>query len=250
MDTVATRQEMSEKVRKKVLKTLVKNMRLIKGDTFKMGATNGLLKNSFDYERPAHWVTLSAYYIGKYEVTQNEWVAVMGYNPSEFKGENRPVENVSWDECQTFVKRLSELTGKHFRLPTEAEWEYAARGGKWSYNYLYSGSYDLKTVGWFKANSAGETSKVGMLKPNKLGLYDMTGNVMEWVNDWYGFYEPEQVTDPQGPAEGAYRVFRGGSWHSPPILCRVTFRDVCEPNERGINLGLRLAMTPDEEEGK
>lgn len=250
VDTVPERRVLPEKERKKVLKKLVKNMRHIKGDSFVMGATNGQKLNSFDYERPTHWVKLSSYYIGKYEVTQLEWVAVMGYNPSAFKGDERPVENVSWDECQLFIARLDSLTGKHFRLPTEAEWEYAARGGKWSADYRYSGSFNLKKVGWYKDNSAGETSKVGLLNPNHLGLYDMSGNVMEWCNDLYGFYTRESVTDPQGPSEGAYRVFRGGSWHSPAILCRVSFRDVSEPEKRGINLGFRLAMTPEKKDGK
>ena len=160
----------------------------VEAGTFTMGAT-AEMKDPWDDEKPTHRVTLiNDYYIGKYEVTQALWKAVMGNNPSEFKGDNLPVEQVSWKDCQKFLSKLNRITGKMFRLPTEAEWEYAARGGNKSRGYQYSGSNNLLDVAWYDDNSGRKTHAVGTKQPNELGIYDMSGNVCEWCQDWYGKY--------------------------------------------------------------
>ncbi len=217
----------------------------VEGGTFSMGATSEQEDDAYDDEYPVHSVTLSDYYIGETEVTQELWKAVMGSNPSYFKGDNqRPVESVSWNDCQEFIKELNRLTGKKFRLPTEAEWEYAARGGKYSkdYVYKYSGSNDADEVAWYDDNSGDETHPVKTKKANKLGLYDMSGNVWEWCNDWYGDYQSNSQTNPTGPSEGEYRVLRGGSWNYFVGFVRVSFSIICTPDGRNYNFGLRLAL--------
>ena len=198
-----------------------------------------------DDEKPAHSVTLSSYYIGKTEVTQELWQAVMGNNPSRFKGNRKPVECVSWDDCQTFISKLNSLTGKKFRLPTEAEWEFAARGGIKSQGYKYSGSNTLGDVAWYEENSGDTTHDVGTKSPNELGLYDMNGNVWEWCSDWYGdkYYSSSPSNHPTGPSSGAYRVLRGGSWYSIANLCRSSDRGGSTPVDRGDNMGLRLCLS-------
>ncbi|MCI6800604.1 MAG: SUMF1/EgtB/PvdO family nonheme iron enzyme [Bacteroidales bacterium] len=215
----------------------------VEGGTFRMGATSEQGSGAFGFAEPVHSVTLSDYYIGETEVTQELWQAVMGSNPSYFKGDNqRPVENVSWDDCQEFIKKLNRLTGKNFRLPTEAEWEYAARGGKYSkdYVYKYSGSNNADEVAWYHDNSGYETHPVKTKKANKLGLYDMSGNVREWCNDWYGEYQSNSQTNPTGPSEGVGRVARGGSWGDDDWDVQVSSRDACDPDDR--YYGLRLAL--------
>jgi formylglycine-generating enzyme required for sulfatase activity len=189
-----------------------------------------------------HQVTLSNYYIGETEVTQALWSAVMGENPSNFKGDNRPVEQVSWNDCQTFISKLNALTGKNFRLPTEAEWEYAARGGSKSQGYQYSGSNNLSAVAWHADNSGNQTHDVKSKSPNELGIYDMSGNVWEWCQDWFGSYSSNSVTNPTGAASGSYRVFRGGSWGDDAWFCRSTFRYFYTPGWQYSGLGLRLAL--------
>ena len=169
----------------RVLQNLIKNMVYVEGGTFMMGATSEQGSDAYDREKPAHQVTLSSFSIGKYEVTQEEWEAVMGSNPSYFKGKKLPVEKVSWDNCQKFIRKLNKLTGKQFRLPTEAEWEYASRGGSMSRGYKYAGGNDLGSVAWYDGNSDNKTHEVGKKQPNELGLYDMSGNVWEWCQDWY-----------------------------------------------------------------
>ena len=159
------------------------NMVFVQGGSFQMGSNNGQSD-----EKPVHSVTVSDFYIVKYEVTQKEWRDIMGSNPSKWKGDNLPVEKVSWDDVQTFIKKLNAKTGLNYRLPTEAEWEYAARGGNKSNGYKYSGSNDIGSVAWYASNSGSKTHSVGQKKPNELGIYDMTGNVWEWCNDWYGDY--------------------------------------------------------------
>ncbi|MGM9808087.1 MAG: formylglycine-generating enzyme family protein [Candidatus Onthomorpha sp.] len=218
----------------------------VEGGTFSMGATSEQT-NYDDDEKPVHSVTLSDYYIGETEVTQELWVAVMGSNPSVFKGDNqRPVEKVSWDDCQEFIKELNRLTGKEFRLPTEAEWEYAARGGKYSkdYAYQYSGSNDADEVAWYHGNSGDETHPVKTKKANELGLYDMSGNVSEWCNDWSNknYYRNSPQTNPTGPSEGENRVVRGGCWYNSVRYVRVSYRFRYAPGYRGYNSGLRLAL--------
>jgi formylglycine-generating enzyme required for sulfatase activity len=213
----------------------------VKGGTFSMGATAEQSSPSDD-EKPVHQVTLSNYYIGETEVTQALWTAVMGKNPSNFKGDNRPVEKVSWKDCQTFISKLNALTGKNFRLPTEAEWEYAARGGSKSQGYQYSGSNNLSAVAWYTDNSGSQTHDVKTKSPNELGIYDMSGNVWEWCQDWYGSYSSNSVTNPTGAASGSYRVIRGGGWGSGAWYCRSAFRHYGTPAGRYNNLGLRLVL--------
>ena len=225
-----------------VIRSLINNMVRVEGGTFTMGATSEQGSDADSDEKPAHQVTLSSFNIGKYEVTQEEWQAVMGSNPSGFKGVKHPVENVSWNDCQEFIRKLNSMTGKHFRLPTEAEWEYAARGGNKSRGYKYAGSNDHGSVAWYDGNSGSKTHDVGQKQPNELGLYDMSGNVWEWCQDWKGSYSSGSQTNPTGPSSGSYRVIRGGSWRSSAGYCRVALRSYYTPDNRYIALGLRLVL--------
>ena len=222
-----------------VIQRLIDNMVAVEGGTFTMGRKTKWYESSDEQE---HQVTLSSYSIGKYEVTQEEWQAVTGSNPSSFKGPKQPVENVSWDDCQAFIKKLNEMTGKQFRLPTEAEWEFAARGGNASQGFKYSGSNDIKAVAWYEGNSDGKTHEVGSKAPNELGLYDMSGNVREWCSDWYGSYSSSVQTNPTGPSSGFGRVFRGGSWCNYARVCRVSDRNSYALGYRRSYLGFRLAQ--------
>ena len=210
--------------------------------TFMMGATPEQ-KNPEDDEKPVHQVTLSSYYIGETEVTQALWQAVMGKNPSEFKGDNLPVEQVSWNDCQTFIEKLNEITHRNFRLPTEAEWEFAARGGNKSSHTQYSGSDNLDEVAWYDGNSGNKTHLVKTKKANELGIYDMTGNVLEWCQDWYGYYSSDFQTNPTGPKSGTSRVRRGGSWNYNARYCRLSRRCCYSPGFCGSRLGLRLVLS-------
>lgn len=225
-----------------VLQALVDNMVYVEGGTFRMGATSEQGSDSYSDEKPVHQVTVSSFRIGKYEVTQEEWQAVMGTNPSKFKGAKRPVECVSWEDCQEFIRRLNAQTGKRFRLPTEAEWEFAARGGNQSYGYKYAGGSNCGDVAWFTDNSSSSTHPVGQKRPNELGLYDMSGNVWEWCQDWYGGYPSSSQTNPKGPSSGSHRVVRGGGWNGSARRCRVSLRFNAAPDDRGLSLGLRLAL--------
>lgn len=209
------------------------------GGTFQMGSNDS---EAYSNEKPVHSVTLSDYYIGETEVTQALWMAVMGNNPSKWKGDNLPVEQVSWDECRTFIGKLNSLTGKNFRLPTEAEWEYAARGGRKSNGYKYSGSNTLGNVAWYTDNSGSQTHSVKAKQANELGLYDMSGNVWERCQDWFGSYSSGSQTNPTGPTTGSFRVFRGGGWDDDAGSCRVSYRDYYAPGYRDSGLGLRLAL--------
>ena len=227
-----------------VLEKLIANMVKVEGSTFTMGATPEQGNDAYEYERPAHQVTLSDYYIGRYEVTQKEWQAVMGDNPSKFYGDNLPVDYVSWNDCQDFINKLNQLTGLKFRLPTEAEWEFAARGGKQSKGYKYSGSDNIGVVAWYTGNSGGKTHQVGTKEPNELGIYDMSGNVWEWCGDWYGSYSSSAQTNPTGPSSGSFRVLRGGSWYHSARDCRVSYRDYFNPSRRGSVSGFRVVLVP------
>ena len=218
------------------------NMVRVEDCTFRMGATSEQDCDAYDIEEPVHSVTLSSYYIGKTEVTQALWKAVMGSNPSKFKGENLPVENVSWDDCQVFVRKLNSLTGQNFRLPTEAEWEFACRGGNNSLGYKYSGSDNIDNVAWFDGNSGRKTHFVATKSPNELGIYDMSGNVWEWCSDWYDKYSSGAQTNPEGPESGSFRVYRGGGWGSRAGRCRSSLRDNNYPTFRDCGVGLRLAL--------
>ena len=214
----------------------------VEAGTFTMGATPEM-EYPWNDEKPTHQVILTNdYYIGKYEVTQALWQAVMGKNPSKFKGDNLPVENVSWDDCQEFISKLNSVTGKAFRLPTEAEWEYAARGGKKSRGYQYSGSNNISDVAWYTDNSGSKTHAVGSKQENELGIYDMSGNVWEWCQDWYGTYSSSSQVNPTGAASGSRRVFRGGSWRITAWYCRSSCRDILTPDYR-YALGLRLVLS-------
>ena len=246
----------------------------VEGGSFQMGSTEG-----YAHEEPVHTVRVGDFYIGKYEVTQAEWEEVMGSNPSYFKGTNRPVEQVSWYDAVEYCNKRSQREGltpvyringesvtadwnaDGYRLPTEAEWEYAARGGNESKGYKYAGSDNVDQVGWYWRNSGdtrldrdwdidkiiannGRTQPVGGKSPNELGLYDMSGNVWEWCWDWKGSYSSGSQTNPKGPGSGRYRVDRGGSWISSAGFLRSAVRHYNSPGDRGNGLGFRLVRQP------
>lgn len=215
----------------------------VQGGTFTMGCTSEQGGDCYSDERLAHSVTLGDYWIGETEVTQALWRAVMGNNPSNWKGDNLPVESVSWEACQEFIRKLNQKTGKTFRLPTEAEWEYAARGGNKSRGYKYSGGNTLSSVAWYRDNSSSQTHPVKGKQPNELGLYDMSGNVWEWCQDWKDSYSSRFQTNPAGPSSGAARVCRGGSWFSSARGCRVSHRYCNRPASRSDYIGLRLVLS-------
>jgi formylglycine-generating enzyme required for sulfatase activity len=218
-------------------------MVLVRGGTFTMGCTSKQGSDCYGDEKPAHRVTVSDFYIGKYEVTQAQWKAVMGSNPSYFKGNNLPVENVSWNDVQEFISKLNAKTGQNSRLPTEAEWEYAARGGASTRGYKYSGSNNVGEVAWYGDNSGRKTHPVGTKAANELGIYDMSGNVWEWCSDWYGAYSSSSQTNPIGLTTGTRRVNRSGSGIVSASYCRVCCRAGDSPDGRDGLLGFRLARS-------
>ena len=251
----------------------------VEGGTFTMGATPEQGKDVKSDEKPAHQVTLSSYYIGETEVTQALWEAVMGKTVSQIAseisrgtevtqalwkavmgntvsqiaseisrktygvGDNYPMYYISWDDCQEFIQKLNALTGKNFRLPTEAEWEYAARGGNKSRGYKYSGSNNIGDVAWYKDNSGKKTHPVKTKQANELGIYDMSGNVWEWCQDWYGKYSSNAQTNTTGPATASNRVSRGGSWGDGARYCRSLIRGGINPGDRDKGLGFRLVLS-------
>ena len=218
----------------------------IEGGTFMMGGTKEQGEWVYADEEPVHEVTLSSYYIAQTEVTQELWQAVMGNNPSEYRDLQNPVEMVNWSDCCEFIAELNRLTGKNFRMPTEAEWEFAARGGNNSQGFMYSGSNDIEEVAWYRVNSyltpPPMPHNVATKAPNELGLYDMSGSVYEWCNDFYGEYPGEPQIDPAGPQSGSGRIIRGGAWDADADKCRVSCRMSCYPLIMDFNLGLRLAL--------
>jgi formylglycine-generating enzyme required for sulfatase activity len=225
-------------------------MKRVEGGTFYMGAqstnSNGLNydPDAYSIESPVHSVTLSTFYMGETEVTQALWQAVVGSNPSYFVGTTRPVETVSWSTIvNQFIPALNALTGHTFRLPTEAEWEYAARGGNQGHGYKYAGSNTIGDVAWYNGNSNIQTHPVATKSPNELGLYDMSGNVWEWCSDWYGSYGSGSQTNPQGPSSGSYRVLRGGSWDGIARFCRVSNRSYGIPGSEYYGDGFRLVLS-------
>ena len=214
----------------------VGQMVFVQGGTFMMGSKKS--KN----EKPIHKVELDSFIICKYQVTQAIWKLIMGDNPSFHKGDNLPVEQVTWNDVSKFIQKLNGKTGKKYRLPTEAEWEFAARGGTLGQGHEYSGNSNIDQVAWFKGNSNNKTQPVGHKSPNALGIYDMSGNVWEWCNDWYGFYQNTSQTNPAGPNIGFRKVGRGGSFCDVEQSCRVYSRDYGDLNYRSKALGFRLAI--------
>ncbi|MBQ8855839.1 MAG: SUMF1/EgtB/PvdO family nonheme iron enzyme [Bacteroidales bacterium] len=222
------------------------NMVYVEPGTFSMGST------STQEEQPVHEVTISKpYYIGETEVTQELWIQIIGNNPSYSKGNKLPVSGVSWNDCQTFIQKLNEvteskiITGMTFGLPTEAEWEFAAKGGNLSKGYIYSGSDVIGDVAWWTSNTHPYYYKdVKTKDPNELGIYDMSGNVYEWCQDWYGDYKEFAVTDPTGPSNGTAYVIRGGAYCTNSNLCTCTYRSSSNPDDRHTKLGLRLVLKP------
>lgn len=215
----------------------------VEGGEFEMGATEEQGNDVKTDEKPVRKVKIDGYHIGRYEVTQVQWKAVMGTEPSAFKGDNLPVENVSWLEAREFCQKLSEETGKKYVLPTEAQWEYAARGGNKSQHYKYTGSNDVDVVAWYKDNSGDKTQPVGTKKVNELGIYDMSGNVKEWCSDWYNKYNANDTDNPQGDESGHVdvRVVRGGDWGDAAHYCRVSARYKATPLYHSNGLGFRVA---------
>ncbi len=226
----------------------------VEGGTFQMGRTDSGADSD---ESPVHEVTVASFYMKATEVTQGEWKAVMGNNPSYFSGDDLPVANVSWYDAVEYCNALSKKEGRTpvyqisvesvmanwaadgYRLPTEAEWEYASRGGSKSRGYRYAGSNNVDNVGWYRDNSGARTHPVGWKRANELGLYDMIGNVWEWCWDWYGDYSSGSQTDPRGPASGSSRVLRGGSWGNYARILRLTRRVSNSPVLSGDDLGFR-----------
>lgn len=209
----------------------------VQGSTFQMGSNTG-----YDDVRPIHSVTLSSFYISKYEITQTQWEQIMGSNPSYFVGSTRPVESVTWYQVQEFLSKLKQQTGKDFRLPTEAEYEFAARGGTNSKGYIYSGSNIVGDVAWYGEGDGGQTHPVGQKLPNELGIYDMSGNIWEWCLDWYGDYQSEAQIDPKGPTSGTWKVVRGCSYYDHDYLCAVTFRNAYYPTYLNRDTGFRVVL--------
>jgi formylglycine-generating enzyme required for sulfatase activity len=220
-------------------KSFEPEMIFVEGGTFQMGNNSGE-----EDEKPVHSVTLSSFNIGRYEVTQSQWFAVMFDNPSHFdKCYQCPVENVSWNDVQIFIKKLNVLTGKNYRLPTEAEWEYAAKGGKDSKGYIYSGSNDINLVAWYSENSKSLTHAVKSKQPNELGIYDMTGNVSEWCSDWFGYYNSNSINNPTGVISGNQRVMKGGGFGNSVGFCRITARARYFPLNSQMWNGFRLVLS-------
>lgn len=234
-----------------VIQRLIKNMVAIRGGTFVMGA-NETMSDADRDQKPAHLVEVSDFSIGRFQVRQREWEAVMDCNPSYWKDyylDELPVEQVSWNDCQEFITRLNKMTGMAFRLPTEAEWEFAALGGNNSHNFKFAGSDLPYNVAWcnyrdyYWSKKGNNTMSVGTKRPNELGLYDMSGNVAEWCSDWYGNYSEEKQTNPVGASCGIGRVCRGGGWYDDAERCSVKFRGVARPDFKSYALGLRLALS-------
>ncbi len=234
------------------------NMKMVyvEGGSYNMGCTGEQGGDCDDDEKTVRYVTVSDFYIGQFEITQAQWQAVMGTSvyqqrdkantswPMYGTGNDYPMYYVSWEEAKEFCRRLSQQTGKTYRLPTEAEWEYAARGGKKTQNTKYAGGYSLDYVGWYTSNSGGKTHAVGTKNANELGIYDMSGNVWEWCEDWYGDYRSYDTDNPTGPSSGSYRVIRGGGWSNSASSCRVSNRDYDSPGNRYYDLGFRVVCLP------
>jgi formylglycine-generating enzyme required for sulfatase activity len=219
------------------------DMVFVEGGEYDMGGAD---EKAGTAEKPVHRVKVASFYLGLFPVTQNLWEVVKEDNPSRFKGPRRPVDRVSWEDAQAFIKKLNGITSGEYRLPSEAEWEYAARGGKYNEGYKYAGSDELNGVGWYDKNSGRETNEVGLLRENELGLYDMSGNVWEWCEDqWHGNYKgaPADGSAWVDRGQGTDRVYRGGGWFYSAGNCRTAIRYYWHPQGRDYYLGFRLALS-------
>lgn len=220
----------------------------VEGGSFVMGAQNQYYdepnydEDAYIIEAPVRVVSVSDFSIAKYEVSQAQWIAAMGDNPSAVQGDALPVEMVSWNMVQDYIAKLNEMTGLKYRLPTEAEWEFAAKGGTGSSGYLYSGASVLSLCGWYYSNSDAMTHEVGSKYANELGIFDMSGNVREWCQDWFDYYDETDLDNPLGPYDGVKRVNRGGAWTTPAINCRNSYRGANYPDEMFSDLGFRLVL--------
>ena len=225
------------------------NMKMIyvEGGSFQMGGTAEQGKDAERNERPVHKVTLDSYYIAECEVTQAQWQKIMGNNPAHFKGANNPVECVGWKKVEEFCVKLSRMTGKTYILPTEAQWEYAARGGQKSQGYKYSGGSIADEVAWTSDNGGRKTHAVKQKKPNELGLYDMSGNVFEFCSDWFrdDYYASSPELNPTGPSSSRFRIMRGGCWGVPPLQARVSCRWGISTRYCDSFAGFRVVCIPD-----
>lgn len=217
----------------------------VEGGEFEMGASAEQIADASESEFPSHKVRLNGYYISETEISQLLWEKIMGENPSRNKGEKLPVEMVCWEDCNRFLKRLNSVSGRNFRLPTEAEWEYAARGGNLSQGYKYAGSDSIEDVSWYCDNSMSSTHDVGTKKPNELGIYDMSGNVWEWCSDRYKKYDPDTLNNSSEITDGKYRLLRGGCWYSNAESCRVSYRHFIIPEYWNNYGGIRLVLSPE-----
>lgn len=230
----------------------------VNGGDFVMGASSEQAADSSENEKPAHKVTVSSFFIGKYVVTQELWKAIMENDLSSCQYRSKPKVNVNWYDCQKFIGKLNEISGLSFRLPTEAEWEYAARGGEYTHNYKYSGSNIINDVAWYQHeeeiddigdymekqldNMYKTANDVGKKAPNELGIYDMSGNVYEWCQDWYGFYNSSHQNNPLGPINGKHKIVRGGCWEVNSKGCRVSHRNGAVPDGKIKQIGFRLVL--------
>ena len=227
---------------REVLSTLINNMVEIDGGAFSMGATYEQCSDAYEWEKPVHRVTLSNYFILQHPVTQEQWDAVMPSNPSFNRGKSLPVDSVSWDDCIQFIDALNELSGLTFKLPTEAQWEFAARGGNKHRDLKFSGCNNLDMVGWYEMNSDCVTQPIRHKQANEIGLFDMSGNVWEWCDDWYDVYDKNNVTNPVGATSGTRKVLRGGCCNSNAICCRVSYRIGRNVKYKDRAVGFRLVL--------
>ena len=231
-------------LQKQAIEVLLQEFIYVEGGSFMMGCMKKEENLCEEAEFPAHKVTLSPFFIAKYEVVQLLWLETMGYNPTVHKNNKYPVTNISWDECQEFIKKLNHITSLQFALPTEAQWEFAAKGGNKSKNTIFSGSDKIEKVAWYKDNARSLYHVVGTLAPNELGIYDMSGNVWEWCSDYYAPYSSDHLINPKGPSSGINRVYRGGSWLDNMNFTRISNRNCGRADYKMNCLGLRLVLIP------
>ncbi len=231
-------------IQRKQISSLLSQLILVEGGSFKMGSNPLIDTMCTKYEEPIQNIQISSFFISKYEISQIIFHEVMGYNPNSFKNNNYPIANISWNEANQFIEKLNHLTSLHFELPTEAQWEYAAKGGNKSKQTQFSGNKDINKVAWYKNNSSGMFKKVGTLSPNELDLYDMSGNVWEWCRDFYAPYSPDNKVNPTGPSTGTTRVYRGGSWIDNTNYTRITYRNSGNPDLKMNCLGFRVVLIP------